>query len=115
MLVALTIVNLVLVLGGISLAAYISTKLSEIKTLKGVVETIRELAKKDLDTEQQIVVDMKEVLALMEKETQAYQRLIDVSQEWLDNFEAKAYLPNVQSPEKKKRGRPRKNNTPTDS
>lgn len=115
MLVALTIVNLVLVLGGISLAAYISTKLAEIKTLKGVVEATRELAKKDLDTEQQIVVDMKEILELMQKETESYQRLVNVSQEWLDNFEAKAYLPNVQSPEKKKRGRPRKNNTPTDS
>jgi hypothetical protein len=115
MLVALTIVNLVLVLGGISLAAYISTKLAEIKTLKGVVEATRALAKKDLDKEQQIVVDMKEILELMQKETESYQRLVNVSQEWLDNFEAKAYLPNVQSPEKKKRGRPRKNNTPTDS
>ena len=115
MLVVVTVVNLVIVLGSISIAAYISNKLAEIRTLKGVVEATRELAKKDLDTEKQIVVDMKEVLALMEKETQAYQRLIDVSQEWLDNFEAKAYLPNVQSPEKKKRGRPRKNNTPTNS
>lgn len=115
MLVVVTIVNLVLVLGSISVAFYISGKLAEIKTLKEVVEATRELVKKDLDTEKQIVVDMKEVLALMEKETQAYQRLIDVSQEWLDNFEAKAYLPNVQSPEKKKRGRPRKNNTPTNS
>lgn len=115
MLVVVTIVNLVIVLGSISIAAYISNKLAEIKVLKEVVEATRELVKKDLDTEKQIVVDMKEVLALMEKETQAYQRLIDVSQEWLDEFEAKAYLPNVQSPEKKKRGRPRKNNTPTNS
>lgn len=113
MLVVVTIVNLVIVLGSISIAAYISNKLAEIKVLKGVVEEIRVLAKKDLDTEQQIVVDMKEVLALMQKETESYQRLIDISQEWLDSFEEKAYLPNVQSPEKKKRGRPRKNNTPT--
>ena len=112
MLVVVTIVNLVLVLGSISIAFYISGKLAEIKTLKGAVEEIRELARKDLDTEQKIVVDMKEVLALMQKETESYQRLIDISQEWLDSFEEKAYLPNKQT-EKKKRGRPRKNNTPT--
>lgn len=115
MLVVVTIVNLVIVLGSISVAAYISGKLAEIKVLKEVVEATRQLAKKDLDTEHQIVVDMKQILTLMEKETQAYQRLIDVSHEWLDEFEAKVYLPNVQSPEKKKRGRPRKNNTPTNS
>lgn len=112
MLAIITIINLVIVLGSISIAFYISTKLDEIKVLKGAVEEIRELARKDLDTEQKIVVDMKEILALMQKETQSYQRLIDVSQEWLDEFEAKAYLPNKQT-EKKKRGRPRKNNTPT--
>ena len=112
MLVVVTIVNLVLVLGSISIAFYISGKLAEIKTLKEVVEATRELAKKDLDTEKQIVVDMKEVLALMQKETESYQRLIDISQEWLDSFEEKVYLPNKQT-EKKKRGRPRKNNTPT--
>lgn len=113
MLVVVTIVNLLLVLGSISLAAYIFSKLSEIKMLKEVVEATRELAKKDLDTERQIVVDMKEILSLMQQETQSYQKLIDVSQEWLNSFEEKAYKPNVQSPEKKKRGRPRKNNTPT--
>jgi len=113
MLAIITVVNLVIVLGSISIAFYISTKLDQIKVLKGAVEEIRELAKKDLDTEQKIVVDMKEILGLMQKETESYQRLIDISQEWLDSFEAKAYLPNVQSPEKKKRGRPRKNNTPT--
>ena len=112
MLVVVTIVNLVLVLGSISIAFYISGKLAEIKTLKEVVEATRELVKKDLDTGKQIVVDMKEVLALMQKETESYQRLIDISQEWLDSFEEKAYLPNKQT-EKKKRGRPRKNNTPT--
>ena len=112
MLAIITIVNLVIVLGSISIAFYISTKLDEIKVLKGAVEEIRELARKDLDTEQKIVVDMKEVLALMQKETESYQRLIDISQEWLDSFEEKAYLPNKQT-EKKKRGRPRKNNTPT--
>lgn len=112
MLAIMTVVNLVIVLGSISIAFYISTKLDEIKVLKGAVEEIRELARKDLDTEQKIVVDMKEVLALMQKETESYQRLIDISQEWLDSFEEKAYLPNKQT-EKKKRGRPRKNNTPT--
>lgn len=108
----MTIINLVIVLGSISIAFYISNKLDEIKVLKGAVEEIRELARKDLDTEQKIVVDMKEILTLMQKETQSYQRLIDISQEWLDSFEEKAYLPNKQT-EKKKRGRPRKNNTPT--
>lgn len=112
MLAIITVVNLVIVLSSISIAFYISTKLDEIKVLKGAVEEIRELARKDLDTEQKIVVDMKEVLALMQKETESYQRLIDISQEWLDSFEEKAYLPNKQT-EKKKRGRPRKNNTPT--
>jgi len=112
MLAIITIVNLAIVLSSISIAFYISSKLDEIKVLKGAVEEIRELARKDLDTEQKIVVDMKEVLALMQKETESYQRLIDISQEWLDEFETKAYLPNKQT-EKKKRGRPRKNNTPT--
>jgi flagellar motor component MotA len=112
MLAIITIINLTIVLGSISIAFYISTKLDEIKVLKGAVEEIRELARKDLDTEQKIVVDMKEILTLMQKETESYQRLIDISQEWLDSFEEKAYLPNKQT-EKKKRGRPRKNNTPT--
>lgn len=112
MLAVMTILNLVIVLGSISVAMYISGKLAEIKVLKEVVDSTRELAKKDLDTERQIVVDMKEILVLMQKETESYQRLIDISQEWLNEFEVKAYLPNKQT-EKKKRGRPRKNNTPT--